>query len=143
MTAATSGPPRVLRLRARSEFLAAAAAPSCARGGVVIQRRPNTARPEIGVGFTATKKIGGAVVRNRAKRRLREAARCLLPLHGEAGYDYVFIARAGAVTRPWLRLLDDVENALLTLAAGRGDPPRKPRASARRPGATAPQPHAR
>lgn len=140
MTAATSGPPRLLHLKTRKEFLAAALAPSCARGGVVVQRRPRPERPGIGMGFTATKKIGGAVVRNRAKRRLREAARRLLPLHGEAGHDYVFIARAGAVSRPWNRLLDDVENALLTLAAGRGDPPRPPRAPPRRPRATAPSP---
>ena len=77
------------------------------------------------VGFTATKKIGGAVQRNRAKRRLREAARQLLPLHGEASHDYVFVARAGAVDRPWARLLDDVKTALISLAAGRADPPRQ------------------
>lgn len=69
------------------------------------------------VGFTATRKIGGAVVRNRCKRRLREAARRLLPLHGQPGHDYVFVARASLVTRPWDRLLDDVKNALISLAA--------------------------
>lgn len=68
-------------------------------------------------GFTATRKIGGAVVRNRAKRRLREAARLLLPEHGRPGVDYVFIARSGAPDRPWLRLLDDVKSALISLAA--------------------------
>jgi ribonuclease P protein component len=57
------------------------------------------------------------VVRNRAKRRLREAARALLPLHGRAGCDYVFIARGGTALRPWARLLDDVKSALLSLAA--------------------------
>lgn len=82
-------------------------------------------------GFTATKKIGGAVVRNRAKRRLREAARALLPLHGRAGCDYVFIARGGTTVRPWARLLDDVKSALISLAAAQdrtrpisdGEPP--------------------
>jgi len=74
----------------------------------------------IGVGFTATKRIGGAVVRNRAKRRLREAARLLLPGHGRAGHDYVFIARQGAAERPWPRLLDDVKSALIRLAAEDG-----------------------
>jgi len=67
-------------------------------------------------GFTATKKIGNAVVRNRAKRRLREAARLLLPLHGRAGTDYVFIARAATPDRAWPALLDDVETALISLA---------------------------
>ena len=74
-------------------------------------------RSLIRAGFTATRKIGGAVVRNRAKRRLREAARQLLPLHGRAGFDYVFIARGGTTARPWLRLLDDMKSALISLAA--------------------------
>jgi ribonuclease P protein component len=60
------------------------------------------------------------VVRNRAKRRLREAARLVLPAHGVSGFDYVFIARAGTPARPWARLLDDVKSALLSLATGGG-----------------------
>ena len=76
--------------------------------------------PRIRVGFTATRKIGGAVVRNRAKRRLREAARALVPLHGKPGHDYVFVARMGAPSRPWARLLDDVKSALISLAAETG-----------------------
>ena len=76
--------------------------------------------PTIRVGFTATRRIGGAVVRNRAKRRLREAARAMLPQHGRPGCDYVLIARSGATTRPWARLLDDVKTALIRLAAEPG-----------------------
>jgi len=85
---------------------------------VVVQAR-NRADDDslIRAGFTATKRIGGAVVRNRAKRRLREAARRILPLHARAGHDYVFIARGGTVARPWDRLLDDVKSALISLAA--------------------------
>jgi len=57
------------------------------------------------------------VTRNRAKRRLREAARLLAPDYAKAGCDYVFIARAGAAARPWGRLLDDMKTALIRLAA--------------------------
>ena len=69
----------------------------------------------IGAGFTATRKIGGAVIRNRAKRRLREIVRLLLPLHGQPGIDYVFIARATTPDRDWSRLVGDVESALVSL----------------------------
>ena len=128
------------RLTKRAEFLAAAQGPSCARGGVVIQRLAQPDRPDVGVGFTATKKIGGAVQRNRAKRRMREAARQLLPLHGQPQHDYVFVARGGLIARPWARLLDDVKSALISLAAGRADAPRpaRPHSSKRRPKSPAP-----
>jgi ribonuclease P protein component len=69
------------------------------------------------VGFTCTKKIGNSVVRNRARRRLREAARRLVPLHGLAGVDYVFLARDATADAPWDALLDDMKDALLRLAA--------------------------
>lgn len=67
------------------------------------------------VGFTATKRIGGAVERNRAKRRLREAARLCVPLHGVAGCDYVFIARGGTARREWRALVEDMTGVLTRL----------------------------
>jgi ribonuclease P protein component len=113
---------KITRLTKRPEFLACAKAPSCARGAVLIQARPRDAEPTVRAGFTATKRIGGAVERNRAKRRLREAARLLLPAHASPGFDYVFVARGGVTSRPWPRLLDDVKSALIRLAADRDRP---------------------
>ncbi len=113
----TDAPFPIERLRKRPEFLACAQAPSCARGAVLVQARArNDAQPLVRVGFTATRRIGGAVVRNRAKRRMREAARALVPQFGAPGFDYVFIARGGATSRPWARLLDDMKSALIRLA---------------------------
>ena len=111
----------ITRLTRRAEFLKAARAPYQARTAVVVQSRKRAEdepadAAEIRTGFTATKKVGNAVVRNRAKRRLREAARLLLPIHGLPGHDYVFIARAGTLDRPWAGLLDDVKAALVRLA---------------------------
>jgi len=118
---------KIERLRKRPDFLACAQAPACARGAVLVQARlrQDSARddtPLVRAGFTATKRIGGAVQRNRAKRRLREAARLLLPALGSPGFDYVFIARGGVTARPWDRLLDDMKSALIRLAADRDRP---------------------
>ncbi|MAN44653.1 MAG: ribonuclease P protein component [Alphaproteobacteria bacterium] len=110
----------VARLRVRPQFLYVRHGKSERRKALVIQARPrrgDAAGSHIGAGFTATKKIGNAVIRNRAKRRLREAARVLLPQHGKAGWDYVFIARMETPEIGWARLLDDMESALISLAA--------------------------
>ena len=127
---------KIERIKKRPDFLKAAKAPALARGAVFMQMRPrHDDDPLIRVGFTATKKIGGSVERNRAKRRLREAARLLLPLHGRPSCDYVFIARGGTGQRAWGRLLDDVKTALISLAAdldraGAASPPATPHAPA-------------
>ncbi len=83
---------------------------------MVEARRRAEAGP-IGVGFTASKRVGGAVIRNRARRRLREAARQLLPVHGLPGVDYVLVARQSTPDADWAALLDDLKNALIRLAA--------------------------
>ena len=69
---------KIERLKRRAEFLAAAKGVSAARGAIVVQMLEREGEA-IRAGFTATRKVGGAVVRNRAKRRMREAARALLP----------------------------------------------------------------
>ena len=124
-----SDPLQIKRLLRRPQFLAAAKGVSEARGAVVIQRlERGDGSPHVGMGFTATRKIGGAVQRNRAKRRLRQAARALLPDHGVPGSDYVFIARMGTTERAWDRLLDDVKSTLTRLARQKADPPSPARA---------------
>lgn len=67
------------------------------------------------VGFTVTKKIGGAVVRNRMKRRFRALAREIVPINGIAGADHVMIGRAGGVERDYAALRADLTNALARL----------------------------
>ena len=81
---------------------------------VVEARRRDDGGP-VRLGFTATKKIGNAVIRNRAKRRLRAAAAALTPSLALPACDYVFIARDGTPEAPWDSLLDDVGKALIRL----------------------------
>ena len=65
------------------------------------------------VGFTCSKKVGNAVARNHAKRRLREIARLVLPEAGRAGWDYVLIGRKDATSkRDFVALQGDLRNAL-------------------------------
>jgi ribonuclease P protein component len=68
------------------------------------------------LGITVTKKIGGAVVRNRMKRRFRALARAILPERGVAGADHVLIGRAGGVERPFPLLEADLLKALAKIA---------------------------
>lgn len=101
------------RLRKRPDFLKAAKGRRWAMPGLVLQaRRRGGEDAAARIGFTATQKIGGAVERNRVKRRLRAAARTVLPEHARAGFDYVLIARRGTLTRPFGEILDDLETAL-------------------------------
>ena len=129
---------RVERLRARREFLFVAKGWSERRKSVVVQARlrQDDDPMRVGAGFTATKKIGGAVIRNRAKRRLREAAALLVPRHGRPGADYVFIARRDTAQIQWSRLLDDMESALISLrnSITSGKPPESKAGNRKRPG---------
>ena len=69
------------------------------------------------VGFTTSRKVGKAVARNRARRRLREVARQVLPEQAVAGCDYVIIGRAETLTRPFSALLEDLATAVRRLQA--------------------------
>ncbi|TFL17381.1 ribonuclease P protein component [Jannaschia formosa] len=114
-TPEAAAPPASLRvLKARPEFLALARARRAPAGSFLLQARDRgDGDPAIGVGFTCSKKVGNAVARNRAKRRLREAARAVLPGAGRPGWDYALIGRAEATAaRPFPLLLDDLREAL-------------------------------
>ena len=87
---------------------------------VVVQMRRRADDGPARVGFTVTKRIGKAVVRNRARRRLREAVRTL-PRHVlKPGHDYVFIARAATPTCDFATLMQQVRSAVEKLNAGKG-----------------------
>jgi ribonuclease P protein component len=100
-------------LKKRADFLRAARGIRRVTPSLTLE---TCARPEEGdgvrVGFTATRKLGGAVERNRAKRRLRAAAQAVLPLSGKAGNDYVLVARAGTLTSDFASLKEDLAAAV-------------------------------
>ena len=103
------------RLKRRQDFVAAARALYAAMPGMVVQMRPRGDEAPPRVGFTATKKIGNAVVRNRVKRRLRELARLQLSSAARPGHDYVLIGRAPTFSRAYPDLEKDLVSALKRL----------------------------
>lgn len=108
--------PNISRMKTRPEYLRTARGRRYAVPGLVLQARKRPSEPdetsEVRVGFTATKKTGNAVVRNRIKRRLRAATEQVLPAAARPGFDYVLIGRAATFDRPWQSLLDDLGLAL-------------------------------
>ena len=100
-------------LQNRSEFLQASRAPRVAMPGFILQIRARGDDAPMRVGFTCSKKVGNAVARNRAKRRLREVARMILPEAGKVGTDYVLIGRRDATaTIPLETLKNDLRRAI-------------------------------
>lgn len=112
----TLEPTPLRRLKDRAEFLYVRDGRYAARPTLVVQARQNPKSPnDIGVGFTATKKTGNAVTRNRAKRRMRALAHEFLRQNGKVGFDYVLIARHSTAKAPWQSLCQDIEKALSRL----------------------------
>ena len=124
---AASGTISLSRLKRRPDFLAVAAARrKWVAPGLVLQARPQdastistTAPLPIRYGITASRRVGNAVARNRAKRRLRAAAREILPASGAGGYDLVLIARAATIGRSYSELKADLAKGVAKLTRGR------------------------
>jgi ribonuclease P protein component len=108
------------RLKIRRQFLHVAQGRKASGRFVLLQTRLSSdlraqERGLIRYGLTASKKVGNAVTRNRARRRLRAAMLTLLPIHGLAGNDYVAVARTATVTADWAALLDDLTALFIRL----------------------------
>ncbi len=119
------GRPALETIKKRRDFLAAARARKAPARAFLLQARDRRESPPgaARIGYTASKKVGGAVVRNRAKRRLRALARETLAPAARPGWDYVLIARAGeTVSRPFEALRRELAEAL-----ARAHAPAKPR----------------
>jgi ribonuclease P protein component len=108
-------------LTRRADFLRAAQARRQGTPGFLLQaRRRGDDSPAARVGFTCSKKIGNAVARNRARRRLREVARAILPATARPGWDYVLVGRPVAtIDRPFAALLADLQTAMGQIHAER------------------------
>lgn len=108
-------------LRQRADFLRLAQGRKAGTGGFLLQACPREDGQSLTrVGFTASKKIGNAVLRNRAKRRMRALAREVLARHALPGWDYVLVAKPNAtVSRDYALLQDDLQGAIAAVHRAR------------------------
>jgi ribonuclease P protein component len=118
-------------LKKRSEFLWVRGGLRWSAGAFVLEARPrqNVAEAEAPArfGFTVSKKVGGAVVRNRVRRRLRALTSALDPDQTKSGFDYVLIARTAAVKRSFADLRTDLFQALVRIHQAPGQKRRGPK----------------
>jgi len=105
----------VERLRYRKDFLAAAAGPTISTAGFLVQRRRREDDGPARIGFTVSRRIGGAVERNRVRRRLEEVVRLSAATGFAAGSDYVVVGRRAAQAMKFARLAEDFAGALRRL----------------------------
>ena len=111
----------------RADFLAANRGRRAPMPGfVLLVRERGDGDPAMRYGITVTKKVGGAVIRNRMKRRFRVLARELLPALGVAGADHVLIGREGGIERDFGLLHAELTKALGKIMTRPIDPPRDP-----------------
>jgi ribonuclease P protein component len=107
---------RLITIRKRADFVAAnGGLRATTTGFVLLVRDREDSDPAMRVGFTVTKKIGGAVVRNRMKRRFRALAREIVPAKGVPGADHVMIGRSNGVERDFGLLRAELASALDSL----------------------------
>lgn len=100
-------------IRLRRDYLAANKARRVVTPGfILLVRHRDDGDAKMRAGYTVTKKIGGAVVRNRMKRRLRALARELFPAQGVAGADHVLIGREAGIERDFSGLREELQRAL-------------------------------
>ena len=128
MSATRYGGPLV-RLKHRSEFLAVRGGRRWSGPAFLIEARANRQppsepghEPQPRFGFTITKKLGGAVARNRIRRRLGHALRQARLNVAPKPLDYVVVARTPALDRPYINLVNDFQQALEALAKSEQPP---------------------
>lgn len=106
------------RVTTRPEYLAVAATGrKWVTPAFILQAKPGITDIGPRTGYTVSKKVGNAVVRNKARRRLKEAARSIFAVHGQKGWDYVLIGRQAAPDYSFEKLQSDMKWGLAKLTA--------------------------